>query len=53
MRYNAGMPRISVVLDDKQHRAAKLRAIDAAQSLSEWVAQLVAAALANKPNKAA
>ncbi len=35
------MPKISVVLDDQTHREAKIAAMDANVSLSQWVAGFI------------
>jgi predicted HicB family RNase H-like nuclease len=40
--YIARMAKISVFLDEDTHRAAKVVAMDDKQSLSQWVAGLVA-----------
>ncbi len=49
------MVKISVFLDEQVHRSAKVAAIDASVSLSQWVAALVAKQLhkASKRKQAA
>lgn len=46
------MPKISVVLDEKTHRDAKVAAMDSQESLSEWVAGLVEHQLVAAKSKA-
>jgi predicted HicB family RNase H-like nuclease len=41
--------KVSVFLDEKQHKSAKRAAIDAGVSLTRWISALVDAAL--KPNR--